>query len=113
MAELLAIDKEGWLKEVESVRSEHYPKFGDKLPEGTGGRAGQAGRTAQEQLNRNRQYCIKKAVSLSGAAFFLYTLYPDAGNIFIDRKCLKYTSVIRSNCWNRRLENFVSLVMAG
>jgi len=32
MAELLAVDKEGWLKEVESVRSEHYSKFGDKLP---------------------------------------------------------------------------------
>ena len=32
MAELLTVDKEGWLKEVESIRSEHYPKFGDKLP---------------------------------------------------------------------------------
>ncbi|MBW7997728.1 MAG: phosphoenolpyruvate carboxykinase (GTP) [Candidatus Glassbacteria bacterium] len=32
MAELLAIDTEGWLREVESVRREHYPKFGDKLP---------------------------------------------------------------------------------
>jgi phosphoenolpyruvate carboxykinase (GTP) len=32
MAELLAIDREGWLREVESVRSEHYPKFGNKLP---------------------------------------------------------------------------------
>ncbi len=32
MAELLTVDKEGWLKEVESVRNEHYPKFGDKLP---------------------------------------------------------------------------------
>ena len=32
MAELLAIDREGWLKEMESVRNEHFPKFGDKLP---------------------------------------------------------------------------------
>lgn len=32
MAELLAVDREGWLREIESVRSEHYPKFGDKLP---------------------------------------------------------------------------------
>ncbi len=32
MAELLSVDKEGWLKEIESIRAEHYPKFGDKLP---------------------------------------------------------------------------------
>jgi phosphoenolpyruvate carboxykinase (GTP) len=32
MAELLAIDREGWLREIESIRKEHYPKFGDKLP---------------------------------------------------------------------------------
>lgn len=32
MAELLAIDKEGWLKEVADIRKEHYPKFGNKLP---------------------------------------------------------------------------------
>ncbi len=32
MSELLALDKEGWLKEVNSIRNEHYPKFGDKLP---------------------------------------------------------------------------------
>ncbi|MBN2289771.1 MAG: phosphoenolpyruvate carboxykinase (GTP) [Candidatus Glassbacteria bacterium] len=33
MAELLAVDREGWLNEIESIRSEHYPKFGDRLPE--------------------------------------------------------------------------------
>lgn len=32
MAELLAVDREGWLKEIESIRNDHYPKFGDKLP---------------------------------------------------------------------------------
>jgi phosphoenolpyruvate carboxykinase (GTP) len=32
MAELLTVEKEGWLREVESIRREHYPKFGDKLP---------------------------------------------------------------------------------
>ncbi len=32
MTELIAVDKEGWLRELESIRSEHYPKFGDKLP---------------------------------------------------------------------------------
>jgi phosphoenolpyruvate carboxykinase (GTP) len=32
MAELLKVDREGWLKEIESIRNEHYPKFGDKLP---------------------------------------------------------------------------------
>ncbi len=32
MAELLAVDREGWLREIKSVREEHYPKFGDKLP---------------------------------------------------------------------------------
>lgn len=31
MAELLKVDKEGWLKEVASIR-EHYSKFGSKLP---------------------------------------------------------------------------------
>ncbi|MCE5269692.1 phosphoenolpyruvate carboxykinase (GTP) [bacterium] len=32
MAELLKVDREGWLREIDSVRSEHYPKFGAKLP---------------------------------------------------------------------------------
>lgn len=32
MAELLRVDKEGWLKEVADVRENHYPKFGKKLP---------------------------------------------------------------------------------
>jgi phosphoenolpyruvate carboxykinase (GTP) len=31
MAELLKVNKEEWLKEVESIK-EHYAKFGDKLP---------------------------------------------------------------------------------
>ncbi len=31
MAELLSLDKEGWLKELDMVK-EHYKKFGDKLP---------------------------------------------------------------------------------
>ncbi len=31
MAELLSLDKEGWLKELEMVK-EHFTKFGDKLP---------------------------------------------------------------------------------
>ena len=31
MAELLSLDKEGWLKEVESIK-EHYAKFGDRMP---------------------------------------------------------------------------------
>jgi len=32
LAEILSVDKEGWLKEIEDIRTEHYPKFGDKLP---------------------------------------------------------------------------------
>jgi phosphoenolpyruvate carboxykinase (GTP) len=32
LEELLAVDKAGWLKEIEDIRKEHYPKFGDKLP---------------------------------------------------------------------------------
>jgi len=32
MKELLAVDVEGWLKEVADIRANHYPKFGDKLP---------------------------------------------------------------------------------
>ena len=31
IAELLKVNKDEWLKEVESVK-EHYAKFGDKLP---------------------------------------------------------------------------------
>ena len=31
MAELLSVDREGWLREVASIR-EHYASFGDKLP---------------------------------------------------------------------------------
>lgn len=30
--ELLTVDKQGWLKEVEDIRTNHYPKFGDRLP---------------------------------------------------------------------------------
>jgi phosphoenolpyruvate carboxykinase (GTP) len=33
MQTLLAIDIEGWKKEIADVRTEHYPKFGDKLPQ--------------------------------------------------------------------------------
>lgn len=32
MAELLKVDREGWLKEVEDIRTNHYPKFGAHLP---------------------------------------------------------------------------------
>ena len=32
MAELTKIDVEGWKKEISDVRSNHYAKFGDKLP---------------------------------------------------------------------------------
>ena len=32
MAELLKVDKAEWKKEVESIKTEHYAKFGDKLP---------------------------------------------------------------------------------
>ncbi|PKL13684.1 MAG: phosphoenolpyruvate carboxykinase (GTP) [Spirochaetae bacterium HGW-Spirochaetae-8] len=32
MAELLCVDKEGWLNEVADVRANHYPKFGAHLP---------------------------------------------------------------------------------
>ena len=31
MAELLSVDKAGWLKELELVR-EHYAKFGERFP---------------------------------------------------------------------------------
>jgi len=32
MAELIKIDVDGWKKEISDVRSNHYAKFGDKLP---------------------------------------------------------------------------------
>ncbi len=32
MKQLLAVDVDGWLKEVADIRANHYPKFGDKLP---------------------------------------------------------------------------------
>ena len=32
MAELLKVDVEGWLREVEDIRTNHYPKFGKHLP---------------------------------------------------------------------------------
>ncbi|MDR2097101.1 MAG: phosphoenolpyruvate carboxykinase (GTP) [Spirochaetaceae bacterium] len=32
MAELLHVDIDGWKKEIDDVRKNHYPKFGDRLP---------------------------------------------------------------------------------
>jgi len=32
MDELLTVDVDGWLKEVEDIKVNHYPKFGDHLP---------------------------------------------------------------------------------
>ncbi|MDR0555219.1 MAG: phosphoenolpyruvate carboxykinase (GTP) [Treponema sp.] len=32
MKELCSVDIEGWKKEIDDVRKNHYPKFGDKLP---------------------------------------------------------------------------------
>ena len=32
MKMLLAFDKEGWKKEIDLIKNEHYPKFGDRLP---------------------------------------------------------------------------------
>jgi len=32
MIELLAINVEGWKAELEDVKTNHYPKFGNKLP---------------------------------------------------------------------------------
>jgi phosphoenolpyruvate carboxykinase (GTP) len=32
MKDLLAVDKEGWKKEIRDIRENHYPKFGAKLP---------------------------------------------------------------------------------
>ena len=29
---ILSVDKEGWLKEIGDIRTDHYAKFGDKLP---------------------------------------------------------------------------------
>lgn len=33
MKDILSVDKEGWKKEVADIRANHYPKFGDKLPQ--------------------------------------------------------------------------------
>lgn len=33
MRELLSIDVEGWKKEIQDIRENHYPKFGNKLPQ--------------------------------------------------------------------------------
>jgi phosphoenolpyruvate carboxykinase (GTP) len=30
---LLKVDREGWLREVDDVRNNHYPKFGNHLPQ--------------------------------------------------------------------------------
>ncbi|MFA7119823.1 MAG: phosphoenolpyruvate carboxykinase domain-containing protein, partial [Sphaerochaetaceae bacterium] len=32
MKTLLSVDVDGWLKEVEDIRTNHYPKFGSHLP---------------------------------------------------------------------------------
>ena len=32
LPEILTVDKEGWLKEVDDIRNNHYPKFGTHLP---------------------------------------------------------------------------------
>ena len=32
MKDILSVDKEGWLKEIDDIRKNHYPKFGNKLP---------------------------------------------------------------------------------
>jgi phosphoenolpyruvate carboxykinase (GTP) len=32
MSELLTVDIDGWKKEIDDVRKNHYPKFGDRLP---------------------------------------------------------------------------------
>ncbi|MBQ5781046.1 MAG: phosphoenolpyruvate carboxykinase (GTP) [Spirochaetaceae bacterium] len=32
MKEILSVDKEGWKKEIDDIRKNHYPKFGAKLP---------------------------------------------------------------------------------
>lgn len=33
MKELLSVDKEGWIRELDDVKQNHYPKFGAKLPQ--------------------------------------------------------------------------------
>lgn len=33
MEELIKVDKESWLKEIQDIRENHYPKFGSKLPQ--------------------------------------------------------------------------------
>jgi phosphoenolpyruvate carboxykinase (GTP) len=33
MKGILSVDTEGWKKEIADIRANHYPKFGDKLPE--------------------------------------------------------------------------------
>lgn len=30
--DIVSVDKEGWLKELEDIKANHYPKFGNKLP---------------------------------------------------------------------------------
>ncbi len=32
MAGILSVDKDGWIKELDDVKANHYPKFGDRLP---------------------------------------------------------------------------------
>ena len=32
MKEILSVDKDGWKKEIQDIRKNHYPKFGAKLP---------------------------------------------------------------------------------
>jgi phosphoenolpyruvate carboxykinase (GTP) len=32
MRQLLSVDRERWLQEVEDIRANHYPRFGDRLP---------------------------------------------------------------------------------
>jgi len=33
LKEILSVDVEGWKKEIADIRANHYPKFGDKLPQ--------------------------------------------------------------------------------
>lgn len=33
MKELLSVDKDGWIRELDDVKQNHYPKFGAKLPQ--------------------------------------------------------------------------------
>ncbi|HOE07623.1 MAG TPA: phosphoenolpyruvate carboxykinase (GTP) [Treponemataceae bacterium] len=32
MKDILSVDKAGWIKELEDIKANHYPKFGDKMP---------------------------------------------------------------------------------